>query len=90
MNDDHGPLCSEPASCSVCQLWPAAGETRADFLARIGALYRAASAVVLTPCRLCGTPFPSTNPDHPGAWCSQRCRSRASRAKKRAARTGAA
>ena len=32
-------LCTTPA-CPACSLWPAQGETRADWLARLGELYR--------------------------------------------------
>lgn len=37
----YDDLCAAPASCSACSMWPLTGESRADWLARLGAIHRA-------------------------------------------------
>jgi hypothetical protein len=41
LDDDGETICQPPDGCAVCELWPRADETRAAYLARMGALYRA-------------------------------------------------
>jgi hypothetical protein len=82
MTDDHSTICTDPATCSVCSITsPLPGESRADLLARLGALYRTApeaprnprgvETMTERPCAVCGRAFLA----YTATLCGASCRS---------------
>jgi hypothetical protein len=81
MTDEHASICADPSGCSVCSITQALpGESRADLLARLGALYRAAPEAPRNPrgvetmteraCVVCGRSFVA----YTATMCSGSCR----------------
>jgi hypothetical protein len=41
LGSSYHDICADPSCCPACSAWPRAGETREEWLSRLGALHRA-------------------------------------------------